>query len=419
MLWVLLALALTRGLLYATLNPPLASPDERSHMDYVASVAAAYTEPGLIWASDRYEQAMRGEEGHQPQPYYLLMVPAFLLAQGGDEGTRNLAVRLSSLPFLAAIVLLTWLAGRRLAPKNLSVAVLATSMVALHPQLAYVTASANNDAAANVMGAVITYLLVTLVAKPRRWVFVGLLVSIGVGLMTKGQLLPVVGIAAVTAVLRLMPRAGVTAQQKAVVVMALVLVVVIPLGGTSEGAWLLKRTSDTLVFLGGSQGAMQTASRTGPDPLYYEFYSFWAAFIGESVRPASAAYVLPASIVGVGLLGSVWNLLANRRVLGEIQRRTQLCILLLGGIIAAQWLALYIFYLSNVFRGFAWDLQVLQGRYLFVVVVPLSLLVAAGWTRILGDRARTIGVATVLSLLAAFDVASLMALASHYGWPLG
>ena len=63
MLYILLALTLVRGVLYAMLNPPFGSPDERAHFQYVQHLATG----GAV---------ARGAEGHQPVPYYALMVPA-------------------------------------------------------------------------------------------------------------------------------------------------------------------------------------------------------------------------------------------------------------------------------------------------------------------------------------------------------
>ena len=136
-LWILLALTLVRGILYAIFNPPFGSPDETEHFKYVAYLATGGA-AGPI-----------GAEQHQPVPYYALMVPAYWLTASYPDVLQNLAIRIASLPLLLGIVAFTWLAAREMAPNKPLIAVVATAFVALHPENTVIAASANNDTAAN------------------------------------------------------------------------------------------------------------------------------------------------------------------------------------------------------------------------------------------------------------------------------
>lgn len=65
----------------------------------------------------------------------------------------------------------------------------------------------------------------------------------------------------------------------------------------------------------------------------------------------------------------------------------------------------------------AYLLKTIQGRHLFVELAPLALLVAEGVGRLLRGPAVGARLATMLLALAAFEAASLMALAGWHGWP--
>jgi len=402
LLWVALALALVRGIIYALLNPPFGSPDERDHVQYVRYLATG--------------QGERGAEGHQPVPYYLLMVPAYLLAAAGGREMEDLAIRLASVPFLMGMVLFTWLAARRMAPGRPVVPVVATALVGLHPQLAYIGASANNDNAANLMAAVLTYLMVTLLSKDvPAWAVPTTAVALGAALMTKGQILPVMGLYGLVLFLKVLSWALPRHRAATLAALALAAAVVQVALSTPEGAIMRARLMGNLgLLLVGLHDLGAAAGRFGTEALWYEYSSFWAAFMGESLRLPAELYLLATLLVAAGLVGAAVRVVVPAAG-GRGAGRAMLLVLILAVVVQAS--AQYLLHLTlvNSYPTEAYLLQTIQGRYLFVALPALALLAAEGLDALAGGRAgspRPWVAAVAVAVLALFEAASLGAL----GW---
>jgi len=406
LLWVALALALVRGIIYALLNPPFGSPDERDHVQYVRYLATG--------------QGERGAEGHQPVPYYLLMVPAYLLAAGGGREMEDLAIRLASVPFLMGVVLFTWLAARRMAPGRPLVAVVATALVALHPQLAYIGASANNDNAANLMAAVLTYLMVMLLsADTPRWVVPATAVALGAALMTKGQILPVAA-AAAAALLWRTGSVGVRHHGWLGPCVACGLAAAALVMRTPSGDLMLARAQAAIGVLLDQQARGFGARVTLPGAIWYQFASFWAAFLGESVRPATPWYALPAGVLAASVVAGVGSCVRHAAA-GRLPLPGSdlACYAALLWVVLAEWSIPHVIF-GQVMRddpANPWILQQLQGRYALGSAAAIALMVgraaSAG-----GPREPVRGPAIALLALGAFDLASAAALVWWRGWQL-
>lgn len=408
-LWVLLGLTLVRGVIYALLNPPFGSPDERDHFQYVAHLATGGA------------SGPRGTEGNQPVPYYAMMVPAYWLTAGESAAVQNLAVRLLSVLLMMGPVLFAWLAARKLAPGNAAIAVLAASLVAFHPQFAYIGASANNDSVANFMAALLIYLTVSVLTTPGRWTFPIAVVVSGAALMTKGQILPVLCV-----FLLVLVGCSVWRLRKArswkLLIFALTGTLFAGFALSSrEGMILLDRAFSSFHLLkDGWVDAVGVVGRGGLESPSYQFASFWAAFLGEALRPATWWYALPATVTVLAPLGYYWHLKGKRERGLRIEWLRAMPWLVLAFMLAVQWLATYAYYLRvSIGPEHAWVLQALQGRYLFPVQVALALLVARGWSHLIERYCWPHGALGVVSTLVAFDVASLMALTGFYCWPAG
>ena len=405
-LWILLALALVRGLLYAVLNPPFGSPDEMTHFQYVAYLATNGASGPI------------GAEGHQPVLYYALMVPAYWLTAGQPAAVQLLAIRIASIPFLLGTVLFIWLAARKMVPDRPIVPIVAAAFVALQPELAYFGASANNDNAANFMAAVLTWLVVVLtVGKSDRRVVLVTAVAIGISLVTKGQILPVTAISAVVLSGHLVLRTRPSDRWKLALAAPASLAVAVALLAGRAGGRMVDVAATASSMLVDWPKAWAMAQQSGTDPFSYMFTSFWAAFIGESVRPADAWYFVPAAVVMLAVAGYLVALLSHsiRRVAScpAVLLRIVLVGMLVGVLLAA-----YLRYLYNYqFEDQPWRLQILQGRFLHVAIAPLALLVGEGWGLLTPARVRATAGWGVLGLLITFDVVSLAALALHYAWP--
>lgn len=413
-LWVVLALTLVRGVIYAVLNPPFGSPDEGIHFQYVAHVATAgFTDAGA--------SGLRGSEGDKPVPYYALMAPAYRLSMGHSQEVQVLAVRMASIPLLLGTVHLTWLSARKMSRHKPFVAIIAAALVGLHPQLAYLGASVNNDNAANFMAAVLTYLAVSLLSGDnQRWVIPTTITAVGAALMTKGQILPLVAIV-FTILLSHVTRRLVATRSRwwLACAISLTIVALMPLR-TQEGMVISNRARDTLSVFLQLPETLELAKATTVEGLSYQFTSFWGAFLGESVHPSMLWYLGPGVVTAlapVGYLIRFSNCITHK---SSVSKRKMSLLTVLALLIVAEWLAVYAGYLMVISPSFPypfpWKLQMLQGRYLFTLLVPLSLIVAEGWSFLVGKRDRVWPCLAIIGVLAAFDADSIASLSSYYFW---
>lgn len=406
-LWLLMALTLVRGVIYAILNPPFGSPDEWDHFQYVQHLATF----GNIGSG--------GAEENQPIPYYALMVPAYWLTAGQSPAVQDLAIRFASLPFLLGIVLFTWLAARKMVPDGFSAPLIAAAFVALQSENTVIGASASNDIAANFVAALLTYLVVSMVTKHGRWTALSIVVAVGAALMTKGQILPVAAISGVVLLVYFLKNGRSSKPARLVLYACLVILTVGLALAAREGELLqLWRAKSALSLLGEWPRLAETAQRTGLTPFSYQLTSFWGAFLGESVRPCPEWYFAPTAVTLFASLG--YFLTIARRSKASITLGIMLPRVVLASMIIVQWLALYLFYLrANLIPGNPWPLQAFQGRYMLPILAPLGLLVGDGWSLVPGRGYQAVLCVGVLAVLASFDISSLASLVGHYNWSTG
>ena len=403
-LLALLVLTLIRGVVYALLDPSFGAPDERDHFQYIASLATAGA------------TGSRGREGHQPMLYYALVAPAYWLAAGQTTAVRLLAVRMASLPLLLGQVWLAWLSARKLAPARPAVAVLAAGMVALQPQLAYIGGSANNDDVANFVAALLVFLTISMLLEWRWWLPAATIVAVGAAVLSKGQILPMAGLALLPPLGRF-PRQLGAGHLKGLLLALPALLLAVVATRTWESSMLLERTQYLITTLQRWPQALEGIRNYGRTPYEYAFVSFWGAFLGESVRPFGAAYLLPAVVVVLGLAGLVAGGITGR---GRGQGRSGRSVIAHGFlllVIPMQIAVVYLLFVQSVLDPkFPWTLQYMQGRYMFPALLPLALLVAEGWDSWVRLTRRPVLTAVPIVALACFDLLSAVALANFYSW---
>ena len=154
---------LVAGALYAIYTPPWQAPDEPAHFNYIRQVAEAGCCPRIErgdWQSDYLSQLTTSRfapehldrldsiqyEDHHPPLYYLLASVVFKLSDGD-----LIAIRLFSVVLGAAVVCLSYLISRCIAPAQPQIALGAMALVAFTPQHLSMMASVNNDALAEVI----------------------------------------------------------------------------------------------------------------------------------------------------------------------------------------------------------------------------------------------------------------------------
>lgn len=404
-LFLFLCVVLVQGVLYAVLSPPFDGPDERAHLEYVAYLATSGASGPI------------GAEGHQPIGYYALMAPVYWLVRGQSVDVQLLAIRIASIPFMMGTVLLVWFAARAMAPRGNRVPLLAAGFVGLQPGLAYFSASANNDNAANLMGAALTYLVVTLlVGKPRGWAVPATAAAIGVAVLTKGQILPMMAVTAVVLAFHVIARIRTSSRSKLLLyaMVPVVLAIVGVAGRAGERMIIVAEQSGSMV-VDWSKALEMIQQSAVQQPFAYMFLTFWTAYLGAAVRPANAWYFALAGVMLLAAAGYVLTLVLSRSYLSHsaVLLRVALIGMLFGVGLIAYLRYLYWFQYPN----YPWRMQLLQGHFLHVTMAPLALLLGEGWSLLIPSRVRAVGGWSILALLIAFNVASLAVLVGYYAWP--
>ena len=196
------------GLLYAVNTPPWQVPDEPAHYNYVKYLAENYRLPVLQMGdyphhyleeikARRFPPEMSIEplryEFHQPPLYYSLAAVVYKLFAG-----RLLPLRLLSVLLGCCLLWVAYRIAKEIFPGDEALALGATAFVAFVPMHIAITAAVNNDTLAELILAVILWMLVRYVkASPPELGgteggraegmgrFVGLGVLMGLGLLTK------------------------------------------------------------------------------------------------------------------------------------------------------------------------------------------------------------------------------------------
>jgi hypothetical protein len=214
--FLILAVYLLAGVLFATLTPDWQAPDEPAHYNYIRFLALRSNFPELVARcyDQTYLERLKSQrfppelsldsvcyEFHQPPLYYLLATPIFLLSGGS-----LLALRLVSVMLGAGVVVLAFAISQRIFPDGPAIAYGTMAFVAFVPMHVAMLASVNNDALAELILAALLLLLVRRLvagsrATKRSDISLGLL--LGLGLITKTTVYIAIPLIAVTLYLTL------------------------------------------------------------------------------------------------------------------------------------------------------------------------------------------------------------------------
>ncbi|MCL4303161.1 MAG: DUF2142 domain-containing protein [Anaerolineae bacterium] len=209
--YVILALYLLAGVLFATLTPNWQAPDEPAHFNYVhfLSIQSGFPELVSRCYNQAYLERLKSQrfppelpldtvcyEFHQPPLYYLLATPVFTISGGS-----LLTLRLFSVILGAGVVGLAYFIVLAIFPGRMALAYGTMAFVAFVPMHAAMLASVNNDALAELILAGLLLLLVRRFgiegrASTRSDITMGVL--LGLGLITKTTVYIAVPLTAVT-----------------------------------------------------------------------------------------------------------------------------------------------------------------------------------------------------------------------------
>ncbi|HHB89686.1 MAG TPA: DUF2142 domain-containing protein [Anaerolineae bacterium] len=395
LLFLILAVYLVLGGLYALLTPLWQAPDEPAHFNNIAVIAQTGHLP-VLQPGD-YDQAylekLKRErfpphlsitrvryEGHQPPLYYSLMAPLWGALQSAGVRGQVWVLRWVNVLIGAGALCWLWLAVRRLFPRRPRLGLLAVGFAAFLPMHVAMNASINNDALAEFFIAVVMWRLLGHVMESatsgRAWAITGAMV--GLALLTKFQTYFLAPLALGVWGWQVMDgMRGARAWRTAMALLLPMLLLPLPWWlrnmahygptdpfGLDRHAAVVVGQPRTVDWIA-SQGWSAFLDRF----VTFTFRSFWGVFGWMGVFMDARIYMLLTLLSGLILAGVFFQLWRWRK--GMLQLRP---VQIRGGwLLLAQLVAV-----TGAFLWYNLDFVQHQGRYLFPALLPISLLAAAG-----------------------------------------
>ncbi|MBV9358402.1 MAG: glycosyltransferase family 39 protein [Chloroflexi bacterium] len=372
------------GIQYARLTPIWQNPDEPAHFTYIEQIARAATLPVLEpgdWDSDLLQRLKTGQmqpgdsieriryEGWQPPLYYLAAAPVLRLALDRPIEQQVQALRGFDLVLGAITVGLAYAAGRRIFGGGQGVLALAVALCVVGvPMFTAVSAAITDDALANLLGALLAFLLLGWCARPASWasvVAVGVL--LGVAVLTK-LLLALFAPVALGVLLWNQRHTVGSGLRKGGVLALAALATISP--------WLVRQglTYGWLDLLATRRHELVAGDQPRFPGWSWPYVSQWATTVFHSAWGQFGWMAIPMPdrlywVWGAFTIGAAVGVVAW--LVRRAPRALTVGVLLCGALAALAWLVLV---------GYNLTYEQAQGRYLFCVLVPICVLLVLGWS---------------------------------------
>lgn len=429
LLFLLLAISLTRGCIYAAIVPPWQAPDENGHFEHAWLIAHLGRLPRPGEASSAFEIELLsslyewryGEFIGRPlpsqMPARLNDLPGGIFALGSRSAVGRFslayiwvalfiwpfrhqdllmqlyAARLASVTLNLGIVWLAWSIFQQLLPRQPDLAAAMTAFVIFLPQHTFINASVCEGPMAELGACMVLYGWLCLVLKGRMRGIIAIIVGTLLGMWAKATALFLLPFNAVATILFLWHVGSKQTQRRqalyrALAVLGVLVLLVWGIWQTPAGKWiynLLKMWwSDPRIYWENERVSLYEALR-------YTFESFWAQFGWMSVRAGYGWYLLIYILVAFAVEG--WILPRSRPWSAPNRAMWLLAGALLFAVVG------FIAFMVMTPTG----LYYYQGRYLFPVTVPVAFFIIGGWARCIPPYWQDRFPPAVLILLAAID----------------
>jgi len=421
-LYFLLALALIRGLVYASFVPPWQAPDEPAQFERAKAAlsAADWTataKNGPAWYADLthslfafdiydyldtprrfynpddlisrhvtlYQAAYKGQYGSRPM--YALIGWPLLLAGQQDLNLQLFLVRLNTVLMNVGIIWLAWLITRTIFPGDNFLALGVPALILFNPQHTHLLATVNNGNLAELLATAALYFVVLGIMRGFSWLnLTAMLLLTTAAMWTKATAYFLPAALGVIALIFLWQyrrywRWGLPAG----LIAAGLLYTFAPLRlkALVEQAW-----------------NQLTSGNFYLDPIVPQdlFRSFWA------MPGWTIFYIHPLwyQVIGgfclLALVGLIWltiNKWAKLRA-GQYHRQLQALLVMVVAIVTAVGILL-------AWNALNFSIVYRQGRSIYPVMVPVALLLMLGWRQLIPTRWRSTGLLALISAFFLFD----------------
>lgn len=379
------------GFSFLRISPTFQAPDERMHYAYIQTIAETGALPVLT-------EEKTTQEAYHPPLYYLIMQAPYAISRDLPDRAHILVLRAFGLLLSALVPFFVFRTAKALFPGRPTLAIGATALTALNPQLLYMSGTINNDVLANILGAIGLFLLARTIVRPfeRRMVLLAVLAASAL-ILTKTTVWPIALALLLVAVMATWRNAR-----------SLIWLFAVPF---AAALWWLIR--NLLVYGDPTSFAYQKT-------LWYEtfhrdffhprgvwdwgktvFESFWARFDYFTIALETIWYRLIEVMAAIGFAGFLFWFFAKCKR-GSPTSRTITWFLVVGLVTFVM-----VFVYSLTFYQ-------AQGRFFLPLVTVTSVLLMTGFEQLLPRRVQPVGSMALILFLLLLDWQSLMTLRRAY-----
>jgi 4-amino-4-deoxy-L-arabinose transferase-like glycosyltransferase len=359
---VIIAIGFMCRVVFSIFTPTFYAPDEQSHFKYVKYLAENGSFPVQI---SRTDDPTNDWEYYQPPLYYLSAIPFYLLSQNlsSQEAIAVRVIRSFSVLLWGITVLFTFKFIERMSVDDYFIKLFVMSMVSLLPTYAFLSSTINNDNLLTAIGSIILYLGVLQKLSLRNSIFIGLL--LGLALLTKLTAVVYIAFIMLMWLIRLITKMyNWSAIHHFVLTMMLALIIWTPWAWRNWSVY----GSATAEEIANVVHYWESIFQACLDAMYYMQRSFWAVSgIKNNVRFFYPIFGM--LIFCFALVGWFYGLVAKKEKLTVFVGKNPNTLIVLALTILVN--------LSLVFR-FGMLYAQWQGRFLFPLLAPISLLLAIG-----------------------------------------
>lgn len=397
-IFCLIAITVIKGFLYASIVPAWQAPDEPGYFKEIS-----------VLDQGRFQSFT----GHPP----LYAVTSYLPYKIAPEGNaRILAVRLVSVFFAVLCVYYAYKSAKCIFPNDKSIQVLAPAIASFVPQFTFISASVNSDSMLAAVFSLLCYLSVLTIKEGLTFKrSIAIISTAAAGVLTKERIIAAFPVIILVLIYGLIVRykdklvaywEGDISAREAVLYISLLVaaIVLFPFLRDRALTFLIEGFSLAQVLHFRSTLQMDHVISLG----VRLFKHFWGYFGWLDVPMAPwfyAAYEALSILAAIGLvLGSSLALIRARW--SKKEKRTNN-----SASLAVQLLFIILSVLASAYGVFTYDYLTRgggQGRYLFMVIVPISILYAAGLGGVFPKRFRAAVVPTLVFFLGAMNLGALL-----------
>lgn len=454
-LFFILFIIFVKSVIWALVIPPLQTPDESVHFEYVQYIGeenkvpimretGQYSTEMLLFYQavglnsiayspenkykidmDKYNQLSNGVSKKErtsngssvaagyPPGYYFFASLFYKFFYFSSIFVKYYAVKLFSIILGLIAVALVYLIGRKLAPKSNSLAIALSLIIGFHPMFSMVSIAVNNDILMNTMSIAIMLSVIYIIENPsfKRLLITGTL--IGFGLIIKPTMVFVCGLALLVILIFFIKQKYQIAFTLKSVMLVVVPILILYL------PWAIFSLNHYNTLTGGI--GMQPPGDPNVDLKWYFnnaflteaaikrsfdlwIVSFWANFGWLDTRFATnTIYFVLALLCSLGAIGALYGILMKK----ENYKVVSICL----SIVVLNVLFLYAVEIQYFlkFHNF-----MLQGRYLFTSIVPISVILIYGIKYLVHSSYEKYSFYTMCLLMIIFNIFSVDLIFNRY-----